>query len=364
MTDPNPVAHRLTELIAKSGPVSVATFMEIALADPDGGYYMTRDPLGAAGDFTTAPEISQMFGELIGLWCADTWQQLGAPDAFALIELGPGRGTLMADALRAMATVPACRAAARVQLVETSPVLRDAQASALSGADPAWHDTLPASDGMPTIVIANEFLDALPVRQFVKSGGRWRERQVTNGPDGGFAFTMGDGKPDAPEAPQLLEAALDGEILETSPAIASVVGDISARIAADGGVALIIDYGHPHSAVGDTLQAVRRHRPVDPLDAPGTADLTAHVDFARVASASASTGLRSWGPVTQGVFLAQLGIHARADALRAGAGTRQERDIDAALARLIGPAEMGTLFKVLALSEQWIDRLAGFDPGP
>jgi len=364
MTDPNPVAHRLTELIAKSGPVSVATFMEIALADPDGGYYMTRDPLGAAGDFTTAPEISQMFGELIGLWCADTWQRLGAPDAFALIEFGPGRGTLMADALRAMATVPACRAAARVQLVETSPVLRDAQAAALSGADPTWHDTLPASDGMPTIVIANEFLDALPVRQFVKSGGRWRERLVTTGPAGRFAFILGDDEPDVPEAPRLLEAALDGEILETSPAIASVVGDISARIGADGGVALIIDYGHPHSAVGDTLQAVRRHRPVDPLDAPGTADLTAHVDFARVASTAASTGLRSWGPVTQGAFLAQLGIHARADALRAGADTRQQRDIDAALARLIGPAEMGTLFKVLALSEQWIDRLAGFDPGP
>ena len=365
MADDNPVVDRLKARIAADGPISVATFMDIALSDPNGGYYATRDPFGAAGDFTTAPEISQMFGELVGLWCADTWQRMGAPDSFALVEFGPGRGTLMADALRAMAGVPECLNAATVRLVETSPTLRDTQAAALRGRAVTWHNAAPASDGMPVICIANEFLDALPVRQFVRFEGHWRERCVTVGPDtSGFTFTLGDGAPDTPETRRLLDEALEGDVVEESDAVISVVDSIAVRIARDGGAALFIDYGHPVCAVGETLQAVRRHEPVSPLDAPGTADLTAHVDFARVGAGAEAHGLRVQGPVSQGSFLTGLGIHARAEQLRANADARQIRDIDAALARLIGPAEMGTLFKVLAFCERRIERLAGFDPGP
>lgn len=364
MASDNPVARRLTALIAETGPISVADFMAIALGDPDGGYYATRDPFGAAGDFTTAPEISQMFGEMIGLWCADSWQRLGAPDPFALIELGPGRGTLMADALRAIATLPDCRAAARMHMVETSPSLRAAQQSALPDAHASWHAEIPAPDGTPAIFIANEFLDALPVRQFERSDGAWRERCVDLDPrTGKFSFVLGDGAPDSDHADRLLEAALDGEILEESPAILSAVDTVAARIAADGGAAIFIDYGHPHSAVGDTLQAVRRHKPVDPLDGPGTADLTAHVDFGQVAAAGAAHEISVWGPVDQGVFLERIGIRARAGRLRQAADPRQAHDIDAALARLIGPAEMGTLFKVMAFSADGSEPLAGFAPG-
>ena len=227
MASANPVARRLAALIARDGPMTVARFMEIALGDADGGYYATRDPFGAAGDFTTAPEISQMFGEMIGAWCADTWQRIGAPDPFALIEFGPGRGTLMADALRALEALPACREAARIHLVETSPTLRAAQQETLRGRNGTWHDAMPPADGMPAIIIANEFLDALPIRQFVKTGGTWRERCIDVDPQtGGFAFVLGNGEPQTPAAARLLADALDGDIMEESPAIAAVVDQL------------------------------------------------------------------------------------------------------------------------------------------
>ncbi|MFT5489255.1 MAG: NADH dehydrogenase [ubiquinone] 1 alpha subcomplex assembly factor 7 [Alphaproteobacteria bacterium] len=368
MDSGQPVVRRLTGLISERGPISVAAFMEIALGDPDGGYYATRDPFGVDGDFTTAPEISQMFGELIGLWCVDTWQRIGAPEAFALIELGPGRGTLMADALRALSGLPACRAAARIHLVENSPTLRDAQQKTLRDHDVTWHDGVPAPGdtgwgGLPAIFLANEFLDALPVRQFVKTADAWHERLVDHEPAADvFAFTpSGTSTPDGPNALRLLADASEGDVLEESPAVVSVVGDIAAHIAAHGGAALFIDYGHRRTAVGETLQAVRQHRPIDPLEAPGTCDLTAHVDFQRVAETAAVAGVRSVGPLDQGVFLQRLGIRERADVLRQKADDRQTRDLNAALTRLIGPAEMGTLFKVMALSEKRIELLAGFD---
>ncbi|MBO21368.1 MAG: methyltransferase [Rhodospirillaceae bacterium] len=364
MAKAKPVARRLAGLITRDGPVSVARFMEIALGDTDGGYYAARDPFGAAGDFTTAPEISQMFGELIGAWCADTWQRIGAPDPFALIEFGPGRGTLMVDALRALKALPACRDAAHVRLIETSTVLCAVQRKALHDQDATWYNSLPPADGIPAIIIANEFLDALPIRQFVKSEGAWRERCVDIDPQGdGFRFTLGTGVPQTPHAPELLAAAFDGDIMEESPAIVSLVGDIAARIAVTGGAALFIDYGHARSAVGDTLQAVQRHKPVNPLDSPGAADLTAHVDFQRVREAAAAGGARCWGPIDQGSFLTQIGIRERATQLRAAADTHQTSDINAALTRLIGPAEMGTLFKILALSEPRLEQLAGFEYG-
>jgi len=363
MDSGQPVVRRLTRLISERGPISVADFMEIALGDPDGGYYATRDPFGVDGDFTTAPEISQMFGELIGLWCADAWQRIGTPDEFALIELGPGRGTLMVDVLRALAGLPACRTAARIHLVENSPTLRTAQQTALQGHDVTWHDGMPALDGLPAIIVANEFLDALPVRQFVKTGDAWRERLVSHDPAAdAFAFTpTGTATPDGPNADRLLTDASEGDIFEESPAVVSVVGDIATHIATHGGAALFIDYGHRRTAVGETLQGVHQHRPIAPLDAPGTCDVTAHVDFQRVAEAATAKGVRPLGPLDQGVFLQRLGIRERADVLRQKADDRQTRDLNAALTRLIGPTEMGTLFKVMALSEQRIELLAGFD---
>tara|TARA_R110002110_G_scaffold376568_2_gene586781 strand:+ start:291457 stop:292554 length:1098 start_codon:yes stop_codon:yes gene_type:complete len=358
----HPVVRRLTRLISERGPISVAEFMEIALGDPDGGYYATHDPFGVDGDFTTAPEISQMFGELIGLWCADTWQRIGAPAAFTLIELGPGRGTLMADALRSIASLPDCLAAARIHLVENSPTLQAAQQKALHGQDVTWHEALPDLGAVPAIFIANEFLDALPVRQFVKTGDAWRERLVDYDRAADvFAFTPGMATPDGPHADRLLAEAAEGDIFEQSPAVISVIGDIAAHIAAHGGAALFIDYGHRRTAIGETLQAVRQHRPIDPLEAPGTSDVTAHVDFQCVGEGAGDHGLRSLGPLDQGTFLQRLGIRERADILRQKADERQTRDLNAALTRLIGPSEMGTLFKVMALSEKRVELLAGFD---
>ena len=268
----------------------------------------------------------------------------------------------MVDARRALEALPFCRDAARGQLVETSPTLRAAQQRALNGWDATWHKAIPPANGMPAVIIANEFLDALPVRQFVKSGMAWWERCVDVDPETDeFKFVLGNGVPETPQMSHLLNAARDGDIIEESPAVVSVVGDIAARIAATGGAALFIDYGHPYSAVGDTLQAVRRHKPVHPLDRPGTADLTSHVDFQRVREAAA--GVQCWGPVGQGVFLERIGIHERADRLRARANAREVSDIDAALARLISPAEMGNLFKIMALGERRIEQLAGFESG-
>ncbi|HCP01074.1 MAG TPA: methyltransferase, partial [Rhodospirillaceae bacterium] len=252
----HPVVRRLTSLITDFGPISVEDFIAISLGDPEGGYYATQDPFGAAGDFTTSPEISQMFGEMIGAWCADSWERLGAPEPFALIELGPGRGTLMADALRALNTVPACRAAARIHMVETSPTLRASQQSAIADTDATWHLTIPEPSGMPAIFIANEFFDALPIRQFVKSEGRWRERRVDIDSETGlFKFTLGKSSPQSRHADHLITEALDGDILEESDAVRSIVDTIAEYIAAVGGAAIFIDYGHPYSAVGETLQA-------------------------------------------------------------------------------------------------------------
>jgi NADH dehydrogenase [ubiquinone] 1 alpha subcomplex assembly factor 7 len=355
-----PLARLLARRIAVEGPITVAAFMADALGHPAHGYYVTRDPLGAAGDFTTAPEISQMFGELVGLWAADTWARIGAPDPVLLVELGPGRGTLMADALRAARTVPAFRAAVRVHLVETSPVLRARQAAALGGADPVWHADVATLPPGPAIVIANEFFDALPIRQFVRGPGGWHERRVT-ATDAGFAPAL-DPLPSAAAAlipdPVRLGAPL-GAVAEVSPAGRAVARWLGERIAGDGGAALIVDYGHDRPGAGDTLQAVRGHGPVPPFDAPGTADLTAHVCFASLAAAAAGAGAAIHGPVGQGAFLEALGIRERADALSRAAPDRAEA-IASARDRLIGADAMGTLFRVLAMGPRGIAPPAGF----
>jgi len=339
-------AEHLRALITADGPITVARFMEEALGHPEHGYYPTRDPLGAAGDFTTAPEIAQVFGELIGAWCAVLWEQAGRPDPVMLVELGPGRGTLMADALRAVAKVaPAFDKAAELHLVETSPALRAAQAKAL-GARPRWHDALETVPEAPTILIANEFFDALPVHQLVRREGAWHERTIALDPaSGAFRFEI-SGTASTIDPPAV--DAADGDILEVSPARDAAAAAIARRIAAHGGGALVIDYGHPTSAAGDTLQAVRRHDRAPVLETPGEIDLTAHVDFA--ALARAADGATAYGPVDQGDFLRALGIAARTKALAAAAADERRRElIESATARLTEPHQMGSLFKALAL---------------
>ena len=353
--------ERLARRIRLSGPITVADFMAEALLDPADGYYMRQDPLGAAGDFVTAPEISQMFGELVGLWCADVWHKMGAPDPVLLVELGPGRGTLMADALRAARAAPAFRRAVCLHLVETSRPLRATQAAKLAGAEPAWHDSFDRVPAGPLILIANEFFDALPIRQFVRGDDGWHERLVAVD-DGGFRFALAAMPTDLRGllADSVLESRV-GSVAEASAAARNLAAAIGTRIAEGNGAALIIDYGPTRSAAGDSLQAVRAHRFHPVLEAPGSADLTAHVDFEALAKVAAAAGARVYGPLPQGAFLRHLGIEARAGALKAHATPEQAADLDAALARLTEARAMGTLFKALALTHPALPAPAGFD---
>ena len=332
------LAERLQRAIAHSGPICVSHYM----AEANAHYYATRDPLGAAGDFTTAPEISQMFGELIGLCLADAWARAGKPEA-AYVELGPGRGTLAADALRAMR---AAGLSPDVHLVETSPVLRGIQAERLPGAQ--WHDdlsTLP--DDRPLLVAANEFFDALPARQLIRTARGWYQRLV--GHDGS-RFVPGAG-PEVPEAaiPPHLRAAPEGSVIETSPASLAYLRLLAGRLAAQGGAALIVDYGHDRTSAGETLQAVRAHAFADPWSEPGESDLTVHVDFEALVAATRESGVQVLGPASQGEFLTRLGIDARLAALSRTAPQRAD-EFRVARNRLVAPGEMGRLFRVLALA--------------
>lgn len=339
--------------IAEDGPIPLADYMATALMHPQHGYYATRDPFGVAGDFTTAPEISQMFGEMIGLWCAVVWQLIGAPERVHLVELGPGRGTLMADALRAAASAQPFRAALQVHLIEASPTLREVQADTLSGIDVTWHQDLDSLPGGPTIFVANEFFDALPIHQLIAVDGRWHERMITLDPD--KALTWTHAKAPSPLSAGLPEHLAQGprnhRIFELCPAGRDIMRLLSARIMAQGGAALVIDYGHGSSAAGETLQAVRAHAPADPFTTPGDCDLTAHVDFQALAEAAAISGARSFGPIHQGNFLRALGIEARARRLAVANSAKLAPEIASALRRLIAPEEMGTLFKVMAVTE-------------
>jgi NADH dehydrogenase [ubiquinone] 1 alpha subcomplex assembly factor 7 len=358
----NALGQLLAQRIRAAGPLTIADFMTEALLHPRLGYYATRDPLGAAGDFVTAPEISQVFGELIGLWCADAWEKMGRPPRVVLAELGPGRGTLMADLLRAAKAVPDFRRALALHLVEASPVLRAAQARALTAAEPSWHDGIADLPDGPLILVANEFLDALPIRQLQRGERAWHERLVTLDASGeALAFAV-DAAPSAAAAlvPPALRHAPPGSLSEIRPAALSLAAAIGARLAQQGGAALFIDYGYWPSACGDTLQALRRHRRHPVLEAPGEADLTAHVDFAAFAAAAREAGARAWGPVPQGGFLAALGLASRAAALMRQASPDQVAAIESGCRRLIDPAAMGTLFKALALADPGMPAPAGF----
>jgi SAM-dependent MidA family methyltransferase len=305
-------------------------------------YYATRDPLGAAGDFTTAPEISQMFGELIGLWLADLWTRAGKPDGVRYLELGPGRGTLASDALRAM------RAAGlepEVQFVEMSPVLREAQAAKVPHA--IWHDDMAGvAEGAPLLIVANEFFDALPARQLIATESGWRERGVVHG--GGRFQPVAGPSVGSGAIPRHLRDAPRGTVLETSPASLSVIRQIAHLLSRSGGAALIVDYGHERTSAGETLQAVAKHGFADPWAEPGERDLTVHVDFEALGAAAREAGLRSFGPSGQGEWLEAMGIEVRAQTLVKAAPERVE-EIEAARRRLTEPEQMGSLFKAMAL---------------
>jgi len=345
----------LARRIAAQGPIGVDIYMQEALGHPEHGYYMTGDPLGSAGDFITAPEVSQMFGELIGLWCAAVWIGMGRPRPLKLVELGPGRGTLMADAVRAAAAADGFADAIEIHLVETSPALMRRQKRNLStlGQPVRWHDRFSEVPPGPLVVVANEFLDALPIRQFQRTETGWSERCVAV-EDGQLVWAC---------VPTQAHPGIDaplGSIVEVSPARAEIVGEVAARIAAERGAALFIDYGHARTAPGDTLQAVKEHRYHDVLESPGEADITAHVDFQVAGDAARRNGAVVHGPVTQGAFLRALGIETRTRMLAVDKSPGEVAAIRAALRRLTGPTEMGELFKVLALTARGVPTPEGF----
>jgi NADH dehydrogenase [ubiquinone] 1 alpha subcomplex assembly factor 7 len=348
----------LAEAIRREGPLPVARFMDIALNHPTYGYYRKRDPLGAEGDFVTAPELSQAFGEVIGAWLAQAWLDLGMPTPFRLVELGPGRGTLLADALRATRGIPGFHKALRLHLVETSERLRAVQAARLTGFDVGWHSRFGEVPRGPLLLVANEFFDALPAHQLVATARGWVERALDLDADGRFTFCLGEQR--SALSPPLPEAA-PGTVAEVSPARSDLAHAIARRIAADGGLALVIDYGAwAEGPTGDTLQATRAHAPCDPLEAPGSADLTTHVDFAALAEAAAAGGAAVYGPVPQGTFLTALGVHLRTAKLLARAAPDQRRALRAALFRLIDPGAMGELFKALVLAQPAAPAPPGF----
>lgn len=347
------LTDHVRELIALEGPITVERYMSLCLQH----YYATRDPLGSSGDFTTSPEISQMFGELIGLWILEVWNGMGRPSPVHLVELGPGRGTLMADLLRATRLLPDFAGAAQVHLVETSPSLRQRQQATLASSGHAiqWHENVDDLPAGPTLIVANEFFDALPVRQFLATDRGWCERLVGL-EDDRLIFGL------RPEPETALGNPLrQDDVLEWPSASIDILQALSRKLARDTGAALIIDYGYWGPAFGDTLQALKDHKPVDPLDEPGEADLTTHVDFHRLAQAAATEALRVHGPSMQGDFLQALGIEARASSLKTRATLEQASGIDSALTRLTerGATGMGELFKVLAVTHESIEAVPG-----
>jgi SAM-dependent MidA family methyltransferase len=340
MKEPTPLESLIVAMIREDGPMPLDRYMALCLGHPLYGYYMSRDPFGPDGDFITAPEISQIFGELVGIWCAAAFQALEAPHSFNLIELGPGRGTLMSDILRAARVMPGFGAAAQVHLVETSPTLRQLQARKLGDAV-AWHETINSVPDGPSIIIANEFFDALPVRQHEFHQGQWMERRVGLSADdrlviGRTAFPLA--------APPTTE----GAILESGTLRDEIAYLLGARLAQSPGTTLIFDYGHRTSAFGDTLQAVRRHEFCSILDRPGEADLTAHVDFGSLGRSFTQGGAVIHGPITQRQFLLAMGLEARAALLSQKADPSERKIIARATERLAGENQMGNLFKVMA----------------
>ena len=344
MTNPTPTLPELIDMqIRASGPMSVASYMGLCLTHPSKGYYKSDDPLGAGGDFVTAPEISQMFGELIGFFIVNLWQQMGSPKDFTLLELGPGRGTLMADMLRVACRAEGFRDALDLRLFETNPALIAEQNARLEPYEPKWIDAFEKVGQGPLMVVANEFFDALPIRQFVRMEDGWHERMVGLN-DGKRSFGLNPTPIPASAMPDAVGDAPANSVLEVGLASGEVMKRLAAIVSTQGGAILAIDYGYGRTQTGETLQGVRRHQYADVLEAPGETDLSAHVDFEALGNVAAKAGLAVHPPATQGEFLTRLGINERATALSA-ANPGSASDIAAAKARLVAPEQMGTLFK-------------------
>ncbi len=363
MTELSALHGVIRRLIKSAGPMPVWRYMQLCLTHPQHGYYIARDPLGREGDFTTAPEVSQMFGELIGLWAASVWRAMGSPQTLRLIELGPGRGTMMADALRALRVLPPLYQAISVHLVEINAVLREKQRKTLTGVrNVEWHYSLDEVPPGPSIILANEYFDVLPIHQMVKRATGWHERTVEIDEKGNLSFGLSADPTPHFEVlvPALVRAAPEGAIYEWRPD--NAIMNLARRTRDDRGAALIIDYGHLRSEAGDTLQAIARHSFADPLKNPGQSDITAHVDFQALACGAEDVGARVHGPVTQRDFLKQLGIEARAQTLTAKATPTAAAEVESALQRLIGSGSgsMGLLFKVLGIGDPALGPLVGF----
>lgn len=360
--EPSPLLSDIKRLIKTAGPMPVWRYMQLCLTHPTHGYYVSRDPLGREGDFITAPEVSQMFGELLGLWAASVWKAMGSPPQLQLIELGPGRGTMMVDALRALRVLPPLYQALSVHLVEINPVLLEKQKAALSGVrNVEWHASIDEIPRGPSIILANEYFDVLPVHQVVRRATGWHERVVEIDGNGRLAFgTAAEPMPRFDVLlPPLVREAPVGAVFEWRPD--AEIMKIATRVRDGGGAALIIDYGHLRSDAGDTFQAIARHSFADPLKNPGLADVTAHVDFQALARAAEDLGARVHGPVPQGDFLKRLGIETRAVTLMAKATHEVSEDISEALKRLIGGGRsgMGSMFKAIGISHPRLQTLVG-----
>lgn len=363
----SPLEAEIRRLIKSTGPMPVWRYMELCLSHPEYGYYIARDPLGREGDFITSPEVSQMFGELLGLWAASVWKAMGAPSTVRLIELGPGRGTLMMDALRAIRIVPPFYLASHVHLVEINAALRERQGSALEGVKNLhWHNSIDEVPEGPSIIFANEYFDVLPVHQMVRKETGWHERVVEIDRTDRLAF--GTAAEPTPQfevlLPPLLQAAPVGAVFEWRPP--TEIMKLANRVRKFGGAALVIDYGHLRSDAGDTLQAIARHSFTDPLKNAGQVDVTAHVDFQALTHAAEDIGARVHGPVEQGTFLRRLGIETRALTLMSKASPQVGEDIASGLKRLTdsGRDGMGSLFKVLGVSHPALTELAGLSDQP
>ncbi|BAM92162.1 hypothetical protein S58_61880 [Bradyrhizobium oligotrophicum S58] len=362
MIETSPLHTEIKRLIKASGPMPVWRYMELCLMHPEHGYYISRDPLGREGDFTTAPEVSQMFGELLGLWAASIWKATGSPQQFRLIEIGPGRGTMMSDALRALRVLPPLYQTISVHMVEVNPVLREKQKATLTGLrNVTWHDSFDEVPEGPSVIFANEYFDVLPIHQMIRRETGWHERVVELDEEENFVYGAAADPTPGFELllPPLVRAAPAGAIFEWRPNTQMMA--LAKRLRDQRGAAVVIDYGHVRSDVGDTFQAIARHSFADPLKTPGLADITAHVDFDALARTAEAVGARVHGPVTQGEFLQRLGIETRALTLMQKASPEVSADIASGLKRLTGGGRggMGSLFKVLGVSDPAIPVLAG-----
>lgn len=349
----NTLKTRIANHIKTSGPLPLAEFMHWCMADPKDGYYANQEAIGAKGDFITAPEISQMFGEMIGIWAVESWEHLGKPSSFNLVEFGPGKGTLMQDLLRIGNAVPQFLQAANVQMIETSEKLIEKQKSALREHDNiAWHKSITDIPDQPTLVVANEFLDVLPIRQYVKTGNEWREHAIGLDENENLTWTLGAGKLEPDDLPEGADKEPEGAIFEISTIRESFIANTAEHLKANKGAALFIDYGHGKTGFGDTLQAMRNHGFADILDEPGMADLTSHVDFEALANIAKAAGMAVKPLQKQGAFLQEKGMLERAGQLGHNQSAEIQEQLTQQAERLALPTQMGGLFKVFEFGSQ------------